>query len=312
MTTAFKTATDFRKSLEARLKSVAEKTNQDLQRIRRKVAFERLLARIFYHEADGFVLKGGYAMELRFRAARATKDIDLTCLHRTGTNDSLMEAVIVRELRELATVDLKDYFTFGIGESRMDLDNAPYGGARYSVTSFIDRRLFVRFQLDVGADVVVDEIEQVDGSDWLEYCGIKTPRMRMISIEQQLAEKLHAYSLPREEKLNSRVKDLIDMLLLIEHRNINASTFKQTIQKVFKVRKTHSLPTSLNKPPKEWITLYETLAHECGIKQTMEQAFDQINQFYLQYTGHDSRIGIKRNHLLRNASSAAGVGRGSG
>ncbi len=77
---------------------------------------------------------------------------------------------------------------------------------------------------------------------WLEYCGIKTPRMRMISIEQQLAEKLHAYSLPREERLNSRVKDLIDMLLLIEHRNINADAFKQTIQKVFKARKTHMLP----------------------------------------------------------------------
>jgi hypothetical protein len=283
MTTTFKTATDFRKSLEARLKSIAEKTNQDLQRLRRKVAFERLLARIFHQDADGFVLKGGYAMELRFRAARATKDIDLTCLHRTGTSDSLMEAVIIRELRELVKLDLEDYFTFEVGESRMNLDNAPYGGTRYSVSSFVDRRLFVRFQLDVGADVVVDEIEQVDGSDWLEYCGIKTPRMRMISIEQQLAEKLHAYSLPREEKLNSRAKDLIDMLLLIEHRHINADAFKQTIQKVFKARKTHSLPASLNEPPKEWIILYQVHADECGIKLTMSQVFGQIKQFYLQH-----------------------------
>lgn len=282
MTTTFKTPTDFRKSLEARLKSISEKTNQDLQRVRRKMAFERLLARIFYKDAEGFVLKGGYAMELRFSAARATKDIDLTCLHRNGSSDSLMEAIIVRELRELLKLDLKDYFTFEVGESRMDLDNAPYGGARYSISSFVDRRLFVRFQLDVGADVIVDEIEQVDGSNWLEYCGIETPKMRMISIEQQLAEKLHAYSLPRKEKLNSRVKDLMDMLLLIEHRNINADAFRQTIQKVFKARKTHSLPTSLKEPPQEWITLYQALANECGINQTMEQAFSQINQFYSQ------------------------------
>ncbi len=48
MTTMFKTATDFRKSIEARKKRISEKTNQDLQRVRRKVAFERLLARIFY------------------------------------------------------------------------------------------------------------------------------------------------------------------------------------------------------------------------------------------------------------------------
>ncbi len=283
MTTVFKTATDFRKSLEARLKSVAEKTNQDLQRVRRKVAFERLLARIFHQGSDGFVLKGGYAMELRFTAARATKDIDLTCLHRTGIDESLMETVIIREIRELVKLDLEDYFSFEVSESRMDLDNAPYGGARYSVSSFVDRRLFVRFQLDVGADVIADEIEQVNSSDWLEYCGIKTPRMRMISIEQQLAEKLHAYSLPREEKLNSRVKDLIDMLLLTEHRSIDVGTFRKTIQKVFNTRKTHSLPVSLSEPPKTWTTLYRTLANECGINLTMPQAFGQINQFYLQH-----------------------------
>ena len=158
MTIAFKSATDFRKSLEARLKRIAEQTNQDLQRIRRKVAFERLLARIFHQEADSFVLKGGYAMELRFSTARATKDIDLTCLRRVNDEESIMEAIIVRELRQLIKVDLKDYFTFEVGQARMDLDNAPYGGTRYSVSSFIDRRLFVRFQLDIGADVVVDGI----------------------------------------------------------------------------------------------------------------------------------------------------------
>ena len=44
MTITFKTPTDFRKSLEARLKNIARQNNQDLQRIRRKLSFERLLA----------------------------------------------------------------------------------------------------------------------------------------------------------------------------------------------------------------------------------------------------------------------------
>ncbi len=56
--TSFKTPTDFRKSLEARIKGIANKQNQDLQRLRRKVAFERLLARIFHDESNNFVLKG--------------------------------------------------------------------------------------------------------------------------------------------------------------------------------------------------------------------------------------------------------------
>ena len=86
-------------------------------------------------------------------------------------------------------------------------------GARYSVASFIDKRLFVRFQLDVGADAIIDDIEFLEGCNWLGHYGVENPRMQMISIEQQLAEKFHAYSLPRKERINTRTKDLVDMLL---------------------------------------------------------------------------------------------------
>lgn len=285
MIITFKTPTDFRKSLEARLQSIANKNDQDLQRIRRKVAFERLLARIFYQDVNSFVLKGGYAMELRFTTARATKDIDLTCLHRTEDTDLTIEDIIIQELRRLVVVDLSDYFTFEIGKARMDLENAPYGGARYSVSSFIDKRLFVKFQLDVGADVIVDKVESLDGSDWLKYCGIDTPQLRMISIEQQLAEKLHAYSLPREQRVNSRVKDLVDMLLLIGLRQLNTNRCKEVIQKVFQVRGTHPLPKLLIPPPAEWDPLYEALAIECGIKLTMSQAFSELNECFRMTVG---------------------------
>ena len=278
--TNFKTPTDFRRSLEARLKSIAVRSNQDLQRLRRKVAFERLLARIFHQDSDSFVLKGGYAMELRFASARATKDIDLTCLRRMSGYDVAIESAIARELRNLVKLDLKDYFIFEVGPARMDLDNAPYGGARYSVSSFIDRRLFVRFQLDVGADVVVDEIEQVEGSDWLKYCGIDAPKMRMISVEQQFAEKLHAYTLPREQKQNSRVKDLIDMLLLKELRPIDRRRFKDTLQKVYGARGTHTLPENLGPPPSEWLPLFESLAAECGLSQSMQEAYLELQEFF--------------------------------
>jgi hypothetical protein len=53
----------------------------DLQRLRRQVAFDRFLARMFSKgpkAAYPWLLKGGYAMELRMHAARTTKDIDLT------------------------------------------------------------------------------------------------------------------------------------------------------------------------------------------------------------------------------------------
>ena len=148
MNTKFKTATDFRSSLEARLRNIAVEKGEKLQRLRRKVAFDRFLARLFSAKEPNFFLKGGYAMELRIKTARAKKDIDLTTLKRMKEGNDPLSISIVEELRELAKKDLNDFFAYRIGEAQIDLDNAPYGGARYPVTALLDGKIFERFQLD--------------------------------------------------------------------------------------------------------------------------------------------------------------------
>jgi Nucleotidyl transferase AbiEii toxin, Type IV TA system len=78
--------------------------------------------------------------------------------------------------------------------------------------------MFARFHVDIGiGDEVMEPVEVVEGRDWLGSGGIAPPSLPIISREQQLAEKLHAYSLPHEDRVNTRTKDLIDMLLLIRH-----------------------------------------------------------------------------------------------
>ena len=59
--------------------SLQKKEGIGIQKLRRQVAFDRLLARLFQKRnvALPWALKGGYAMELRVKSARATKDIDL-------------------------------------------------------------------------------------------------------------------------------------------------------------------------------------------------------------------------------------------
>jgi hypothetical protein len=276
----FKTATDFRKSLEARLQIIAIKTGEDLQRLRRKVAFDRFLARIFHKGAPGFYLKGGYAMELRIAHARATKDIDLTCIHRVKTESELLEELIWNDLQSLARIDLNDYFVYQIGKSQSDIDNAPYGGARYPITSLIDGKMFVGFQLDVGADFLLTPIETISGGDWLKFCEIPTPTISMISIEQQFAEKLHAYTLPRLDRPNSRAKDLIDMALLLDLRPLNQKEIFQTIIKVFEKRSTHPIPQQLDNPPAEWLPQFQAMAIECGLSPDMKSCFHKISNFY--------------------------------
>jgi hypothetical protein len=38
----------------------------------------------------------------------------------------------------------------------------------------------------------------------------------MIPRDQQFTEKLHAYTLPRQGAVNARLRDLVDMVLLIQ------------------------------------------------------------------------------------------------
>src|ERR1700685_2698191 len=74
----YATAGAFRRALEERLKRASLTDQIDPNRLRRQVSFDRLLARLFREEPAPWVLKGGYALELRFKAARATVDTDLT------------------------------------------------------------------------------------------------------------------------------------------------------------------------------------------------------------------------------------------
>jgi hypothetical protein len=54
----------------------------------------------------------------------------------------------------------------------------------------------------------------------------------MISREQQFAEKLHAYTRPRTDRDNSRVKDLVDLLLLVRTQ-MRPRRLRESIERTF-------------------------------------------------------------------------------
>ncbi len=97
----YTTAAAFRKALEERLKRTSVSEQIDLNRLRRQVAFDRLLARLFREEPPPWVLKGGYALELRFKAARSTVDIDLT-VQRVPASAGDDQNQIVRDMLQAA------------------------------------------------------------------------------------------------------------------------------------------------------------------------------------------------------------------
>jgi len=282
----YTTAAAFRRALEDRLQDIAGKESVDLQRLRRQVAFDRLLARLFQLGqplALPWVLKGGYAMELRIKAARATKDIDLTMRSASTSGekrDDKKNLAVLEKLQEAAAFSSDDFFVYTIGEPIADLDAAPYGGARFPVEARLDGRVFVGFHLDVGiGDAVMEPLEVIEGRDWLGFGGIASPSLYMIPREQQFAEKLHAYTLPRSGAVNSRVRDLVDMILLIQSRTLKSDNVREAVRITFDRRKTHLLPSALPAPPPEWQRPYQALALECGLSGLVEDAFTNLCAF---------------------------------
>jgi hypothetical protein len=282
----YATAAAFRRALEDRLQDIAGKEGVDLQRLRRQVAFDRLLARLFQAGeplALPWVLKGGYAMELRIKAARTTKDIDLTmrsALNSGDKKDEKKNLAVLEKLQEAAGFTSDDFFVYTIGEPIADLDAAPYGGARFPVEARLDGRIFVGFHLDVGiGDAVMEPLEVIEGQDWLGFAGIASPSLYMIPREQQFAEKLHAYTLPRQGAANTRVRDLVDMVLLIQSGTMAKAKVGEAIHVTFDRRGTHAEPKLLPEPPTDWQKPYDALAKECGLSGVLDDAFATLDAY---------------------------------
>jgi hypothetical protein len=259
---------------------MAKEQALDLQRLRRQVAFDRLLCRLFRQVDSPWLLKGGYAMELRIRSARTTRDIDLALrIPLKGARD--WDAVEMRELLTQASdVDLGDGFVFAIGEPTLDLDAAPYGGSRFPIEARMAGRRFVGFHLDVSAgDVLREPFELLEGYDWLGFAGIAKARLPAISREEQFAEKLHAYTLPRTGRPNTRVKDFVDMLLLLDSGAIDQSQLAVDIRATFRRRRTHEVPVALPPPLPSWEVPFGEMATACGLDREIAEQHRRLASF---------------------------------
>lgn len=139
----------------------------------------------------------------------------------------------------------------------------------------------MKFHVDLAiGDEVLEPLDHIVGEDWLGFAGIPTIAVPTLSTEQHWAEKLHAYTLPRRGAANSRVKDLVDLVLLIEHQAMAPVRIKAAVAATFARRGTHAVPTDLPPPPSAWEKPFTVLAAECGIDDSATSAYHKIRAFW--------------------------------
>ena len=248
----------FKQALEQRLRTSA-KTGAEFARKRQLLVFDRFLARVVAVLGDTTMLKGGLALELRLERARTTKDVDLRMV---GSPDD-----ILAKLQEAARRDLADFMTFEVGpdEEHPEIQNEgmQYDGLRFRAECKLAGKLYGQpFGVDVAfGDPIFGEPEVIVAKDVLAFAGISPPTLRLYPIETHIAEKLHAYTMPRRRP-NSRVKDLPDIVLLATAQALDAKRLRAALDQTFTFRKTHPLPAVLPDPLSAWATPYAAMARE--------------------------------------------------
>jgi hypothetical protein len=120
-------------------------------------------------------------------------------------------------------------------------------------------------------DPILGEPETVTADDTLAFAGIAPPVLQLYPIETHIAEKLHAYTMPRARP-NTRVKDLPDIALLATIQPLEAARLSTALEQTFEYRATHPLPPSLPAPPASWSASYTEMARANALAwATLEQ-----------------------------------------
>lgn len=254
-------AAALRASLEQRLKNRAGQEDFSIDRLRRRVTVERLLARLEGAQPGRWVLKGGMALEVRLGGiARATKDLDLGL--RLTPPDQREAANL---LTEALVHDAGDYFDFTVIRVRPLAIKRAGDILRASVRCRLAGREWATIQIDIGIrthELAKTERLRVPGN--LEFADIAPPTIETIALARHVAEKFHGMLREFDDRENTRTRDLADLVLLAEHDLIDPASARLAIVEVFAERET-ALPAVLPALPASWPSIYTSIAAEHGI-----------------------------------------------
>ncbi|RKG66922.1 nucleotidyl transferase AbiEii/AbiGii toxin family protein [Corallococcus sp. CA054B] len=268
----------FKQALEQRLRQEAQKRNLPLERQRELLVFSRFLARVYAKLGSSVTLKGGLVLELRIEGARATKDIDLRI---QGDPSGLL-----LQLQDAARHELGDFFSFEVRPDdehpKLQNEGMRYEGLRFRAECRLAQKIYSRpFDVDVAfGEPMLGTPDEVTAPDVLGFANIAPPRLRLYPVETHLAEKLHAYTMPRLRQ-NSRVKDLPDLALLAQTRKpLEAVRLRQALNLTFDFRNTHPLPGALPLPSRDWERPYADMAQDNQLPwPTLEKVTEAAKRF---------------------------------
>ncbi len=280
----YNTPAAFRQAFEERLRQRTRETGEPLIRMRKRIVFERCMARLQKKPDSPWVVKGGFALELRLgMRARMTKDLDLGVdlgyfvrhIHRSGD--------VAQKLRNDLDESAEDNFTFQVpsrGEHALAIPGVQ--AYRFTIETRLDGRAFETINVDIGmGDPLIPPFDELNGSDLLSFADIPVVIIRATSRAQHLAEKVHALTRPFDDRINTRVKDLADIMLLMDLGLPNPSSVMTAVTQIFDARKSHDIPRTIPNAPSTWGNSFTAMAKELNLAETtLDQATARLSDYW--------------------------------
>lgn len=270
----------FRAALEARLRQDSN-GEQDLARRRRAAAFDRVLSRLAAVEGGRWVLKGGAALEFRMPdRARATRDIDLADMHAPSIADAadhIIEALIENPF--------DDHFSFQVTRQKQLSDDKDRGPVvRLSVDALVGGRIFEQFVVDVIiGPFSLPPPDVLLLGDVVSFAGVPKVKILVIDLRTHWAEKLSAYCRRYGDRQNTRVKDLVDLALLIEQGLEPDIELRSAVERTFESRGQDIPGPMVPSMAVEWAEQFQKLAAGLGLRVlTSVEAHELVEKFWQQ------------------------------
>lgn len=271
----YKNDSAFRQALENRIAKESGSTGIPIQRLRKWIAFDRFLARLVSLNPKDWILKGGFMMELFFqKRARTTKDIDLHC--------RLEEEEIYQQLQSAGSSDLNDWFRFEVAAPQSE-NQFLQDMKRFNVKSLLASRQFENFHVDVNSsDMLMDQPKEIDGMDLLAFAEIPPIKILCYPLTQQVAEKIHALSRTYQSGEVSRVKDVVDILLIASSEHFSSRKLRDSITSTFQNRNSSDLDTSIPRINSIYSRDYASMARQIGLTIiSLDEANNALKSFLL-------------------------------
>lgn len=219
-------------SVRARLLNIAKAENADFNQVLVRYALERFLYRLSKSaHANNFLLKGAMLFNLWYDMPhRPTRDADLL-----GFGPSDLES-IGQTFRDIVLVVADDGIVFDQASVSVEeiRKAAGYAGARIIISAELARAR-CKTQIDVGfGDAVTPG--PVDAVYPVLIADFPAPLLRTYPVYTVVAEKLHAIEILG--MTNSRLKDYLDLSVLLDREDLNPTTLASAIAATFARRGT--------------------------------------------------------------------------